>query len=92
MTLKSSEPFAKDVSVDTLNAAVVATAEEEDVVADAGTTVARTRSGATGLVRTVGRINLARAPGGTSLVRIVLRATLASLRCSRHQGGTTTTA
>ena len=43
--------------------------------ADAGTTVARARSGATGLVRTAGRTNLARAPGGTRLVRITPRAT-----------------
>ena len=49
-------------------------AEEEDVVADAGLTVARARSGAIGLVRTAGRISLVRAPGGISLVRIVLRA------------------
>ena len=49
--------------------------------ADAGTTVARARSGATGLVRTAGRISLARAPGGTSLARIGLRVTPVFLHC-----------
>ena len=61
--------------------------KEEDVVADAGTTVARARSGATGLVRTAGRISLARAPGGTSLVRIVLKVTPNSLRCHCRLSG-----
>ena len=65
----------KDASVDAPSAATGATAEGEDVVAGAGTTVARARSGTTGLVRTAGRIILARAPGGISLARIVLRAT-----------------
>ena len=64
---------------------------EEDVEADAGTTVARARNGATGLVRTGGRISLARAPGGTSLVRIILRATPVFLHCRHHQEGMTTT-
>ena len=67
---------------DAPSATTGATAEEEDVVADAGTTVARARSGATSLVRTAGRI---------SLVRIVLRATLAFLHYRHHQEGMTTT-
>ena len=58
-------------------------------MADARTTVARARSGATGLVRTAGRISLARAPGGISLVRIVLRAMPGSLRCRHLQEGMT---
>ena len=62
-------------------------AEEGYVVADAGMTVARARSGATGLVRTTGRISLARAPGGISLMRIVLKAMLAFLHCRRRQEG-----
>ena len=65
----------KDASVDAPSAATGAMAEEEDMVVDAGTTMARARSGATGLVRTAGRISLARAPGGISLVRIVLKST-----------------
>ena len=60
------------------------------MVADAGMTVARVRSGATGLVRTTGRTSLAKVPGGISLARIVLRAMLGFLYC-RHQEGTTTT-
>ena len=80
-----------DASVDAPSAATGALAEEEDVVAGAGTTVARARSGATGLVRTAGRIFLARAPGGTSLVRIVLRATPVFPRCRHRQEGMTTT-
>ena len=91
MTVKNSEPFKKDASVDAPSAATRATAEEEDVEADAGTTVARTRSGATGLVRTAGKSILARAPGGTSLVRIALRATPVFPRCRHHQEGTTIT-
>ena len=91
MTVKNSEPYEKDASVDAPSAATGATAVEEDVEADAGTTVARARSGATGLVRTAGRISLARAPGGINLVRIVLRATPVSLHCRYHQEGTTTT-
>ena len=75
MTAKSSEPYEKDASVGAPSAAAGATAVEEDVEADAGTTVARARSGATGLVRTAGRTNLVRAPGGTRLVRIAPRAT-----------------
>ena len=69
-----------------------ATAEEEDVAEDAGTTGARARSGATGPVRTADRISLARALGGISLARTVLRVMLASLHCHRHQEGTTTIA
>ena len=66
-------------------------AEEEDVVADAGTTVACARSGMIGLVRTAGKISLARAPRGTSLVRIVLKATLAFLHYHHHPEGMMTT-
>ena len=79
----------KDASVDTHSAATGATAEEEDVVAGVGTTVAHARSGATGLMRTAGRTRLMRAPGETSLLKTDLRATQASLRCHNHQGGTT---
>ena len=61
MTDKSSEPFAKDVTVDAPSAATGATAEEEDVEADVGMIMARAGSGAIGLVRTAGRIILARA-------------------------------
>ena len=61
------------------------------MVADAGTTVARARSGATGLVRTAGRISHARAPGGISLMRIVLRVTPVFPRCRHRQEGMTTT-
>ena len=57
------------------------------MVADAGTTVARARSGATGLVRTAGRTSLTREVGGISLVRIVHKTTQASLLCHHHQGG-----
>ena len=63
----------------------------EDEVEDAGTIAAPTRSGTTGLVRTVGRTSLVRAHGGTSLTRTALRAMLVSLHCRHHQGGTTTT-
>ena len=77
--------------VDAPSAMTGATAEEEDVVADAGMMVARARSGATGLVRTAGRISLARVPGGISLVKIVLGATPVFLRYRHHQEGTTTT-
>ena len=80
MTVKSSEPYGKDATVDAPSATTGATAAEEDVEADAGTTVARARSGATGLVRTAGRISLARVPGGISLARNVLRAMLGFLR------------
>ena len=62
-----------------------------EVEADAGTIVARARSGASGLVRTAGRTSLARAPGGISLVRTFLRAMLGFLRCRHHQEGTMTT-
>ena len=89
MTAKSSELYEKDAMVDAPSAATGATAVEEDMEAGAGTTVARARSGATGLVRTAGRIILARAPGGTSLVRIALRATPVFPRCRHHQEGTT---
>ena len=77
--------------VDAPSAATGATAEEEDVVVDAGTTVAHTRSGATGLVRIAGKIILARVPGETSLARTVLRATPVFPRCPHHQEGMTTT-
>ena len=89
--VKSSEPFEKDASVDAPSATTRATAEEEDVVADAGTTVARARSGVTGLVRTAGRTSLARAPRGNSLVRIVLKATPVFLHYRHHPEGMTTT-
>ena len=65
--------------------------EDEDVAEDAGMNVAHARSGATGLVKTVGRTSLARAPGGISLMRIVLRATPVFLHCRHHQEGMTTT-
>ena len=74
-----------DASVDAPSATTGATAEEEDVVADAGMTVARARSGATVLVKTAGRIILARAPGETSLARIAPRATPVFLRYRHHQ-------
>ena len=90
-TVKSSEPFEKGASAAAPSAETGATAEEEDVVADARTTVARARSGTTGLVRTAGRISLARAPGGTSLVRIVLKEMLAFLHYRHHPEGMTTT-
>ena len=64
---------------------------EEDMVVDVGMTVACARSGATGLMRTTGRISLARAPGGTNHARIILRATLVFLPYLHHQEGTTTT-
>ena len=81
----------KDASVDAPSAATGATAEEEDVEADAGTTVAHARSGATGLARTTGRTILARAPGGTSLMRIAHKAMPVFPRCRHHQEGTTIT-
>ena len=77
--------------VDAPSATTGATTEEEDVAEDAGTTVAHARSGATGLVRTAGRISLARAPGGISLVRIVLKATPVFLHYRHHPEGMTTT-
>ena len=80
-----------DASVDAPSATTRAKAEEEDVAEDVGMTVAHARSGATGLVRTAGRISLARVPGGTSLVRIDLRATPVFPRCRHRQEGTTTT-
>ena len=61
------------------------------MVEDVGMTVARARSGATGLVRIAGRISLTRAPGGTSLVRIVLRATPVFPHYRHCQEGMTTT-
>ena len=51
-----------DASVDAPSATTEATTEEEDVAEDAGTTGARARSGAIGLVKTAGRISLTRAP------------------------------
>ena len=90
-TVKSSEPLEKDASVDAPSIVTGAMTEEEDVVEDAGTTVACTRSGMTGLVRTASRISLARAPAGTSLVRTVLKATLAFLHYRHHTEGMTTT-
>ena len=61
------------------------------MVADARTTVAHARSGATGLVRTAGRTSLARAPGGISLARTALRAMPDFHRCCHRQEATTTT-
>ena len=81
----------KDVSVSAPSAATGAMTEEEDVVADAGTTMAHARSGATGLVRTTSKISLARAPGGISLVRIILTARPDSLRHRHRQEGMTNT-
>ena len=54
-------------------------------------TVAPARSGATDLVRTTGKISLARALGGISLAMISLRATPVFLCCHHRQEGTTTT-
>ena len=70
--------------VDALSATTGATAAAEGVEVDAGTIVARARSGATGLMRTDGRTNLARAPGGTRRVKIAPRVTPVFPRC-RHQ-------
>ena len=69
--------------VDAPSAATGAMTVEEDEGADAGTTTARARNGATGLVRTAGRTILARGPGGTNLVRIAPKATPVFPRC-RH--------
>ena len=80
-----------DASVAAPSATTGATAEEEDVAEDAGTTVALARSGVTDLVRTAGKISLTRAPGGISLTRIALRETPVFLRYRHHQEGTTTT-
>ena len=80
-----------DASVNAPSATTGATAEEEDLAEDVGTTVAHARSGATGHVRTAGRISLARVPGGISIVRSILRAMLGFLRCRHHQEGMTTT-
>ena len=89
-----------NASVDALSATIGATAKEEDKAADAGTIAAPASSAATSpvrttsrssLVRTASRIKLARVPGGSSLVRTVLRATLASLRYCHHQGERMTT-
>ena len=91
MTVKSLEPFEMDASVNAPSATTGATTEEEDVVADAGMTMAHARSGATSLVRTTGRTSLAKVPGGISLATIVLRAMLASLRYHHHREGMMTT-
>ena len=77
-----------DATVDVTSAATGATAAEEDMEADAGTTMARAKNGATGLVRTAGKTILAREPGGTSLVRFAPKGTPVFPRC-RHQEGTT---
>ena len=73
-----------DASVNAPSATTGATAEEEDEAEDAGTTAALARSGATDLMRTADKISLARAPGGTSLARITLRATPVFLRFRHH--------
>lgn len=80
MTVRSSGPSATDASVFVLSAAVEVTAAEEAKVEDAGTTMAPARSGVISLMRSAGRASVARAPGGTSLVWTIVRATLASLR------------
>ena len=80
-----------DASVDAASATTGATAEEEDVVEDAGTTVALAMSGMTGLMRTAGRTSLMRVPGGISLARTILRATPDFLCCRHRQEGMTTT-
>ena len=90
-TVRSLGPFEKDASLDAASATTMAATEEEDVVADARMTMAHARSGATGLMRTAGRISLARALGGISLVRNVLRATPVSLHYRHHQEGMMTT-
>ena len=87
MTVKSSEPSEMDAWVDAPSATTGATAEEEDVVEDAGTTVALAKGGMTGLARTAGRTSLTREVGGISLVRIARTATQASLLCHHRQGG-----
>ena len=68
---------------------IEATIAEEAEVEDAGTVVTIIRSGATGLVKTVGRTRLARAPGGISLASTAPRVMQAFLRC---QEGMTTIA
>jgi len=78
-----------DASVDAPSATTGATAEEVDEVEDVGTTVGPAKSGTTNLTRIVGRNSFVRAPGGTSLMRIVLRATMVSLCRRRHEGMTT---
>ena len=78
------------VSVDTPSATTGAMAEEEEEVADDGKTVALTKGGVTGLVRTAGRTNLAREVGEINLVRIARTATQAFLLCHHRQGGTKT--
>ena len=92
MTVKSSEPFAKDALVDAPSAATGATAEEEEEVEDDGMTEALARSGVTALATIAGRTSLARRPGGISLMRTACRATQAFLlyRC-RQEGMMTTT-
>ena len=69
------------VSADAPSATTGAMAEEEEVVADDGKTVAFARDGVTALARTA---------GWTSLVRTVPTATQASLLYRLHQGGTKT--
>ena len=66
------------------SAVTAPTTVEEAAAEVAGTT-------ATNPARTAGKASLVTALGGTSLVRTVLRATLASLRCHHRQGETTTT-
>ena len=59
-TVRRSVKSEMGASVDAPSATTEATAKEEDVAEDAGTTGARARSGATGLVKTAGRISLAK--------------------------------
>ena len=86
MNAKSSGPCKKDMSVNAPSATIGVMAEEEEVEDD-GMTVALAKGGMTGLARTAGRTSLARGLGGISLVRIVHKATQASLLCHHHQGG-----
>ena len=98
-TVKSSEPCENEGSAVALTAVTGATAEEEEGTQDAGRTVARAKGGATNLVRIAGKTHLAREAGGNSLARetggislarIARKATQASHRCRRSQGGTRT--
>ena len=81
MIARSLGPFEKDASIDAPSAMTGATAEEEDVAEDDGTTVALASSGVTDLMRVAGRTSLARAPGGISLARTAPRGRQAFLRC-----------
>ena len=86
-TVKSSEPYEKDASVDAPSATTGAMAEEEEEVEDDRKTMALAKGGATDLARTAGRTSLARGLGGISLVRIARKAMHAFL-CHHRQEGT----